>query len=104
MQEIVRDVPKEYRNVIKELVKTKQYNKIEAAIEGLKFELGGEYKAVKKLDWIKEIETKVKENKKRHDAKEKIKTGNNIKESHVELKFMKEILKMKEFSEMSCSF
>ena len=50
MQEIVRDVPKEYRNIIEELLKTKQYDKIEKAIEGLKVELGGEYKAVKKLN------------------------------------------------------
>ena len=28
MQEIVRDVPKEYRNIISELVKTKQFSKI----------------------------------------------------------------------------
>lgn len=49
MQEIVRDVPKEYRNIIEELVKTKQYEKLEPAIEGLKYELGGEYKAVEKL-------------------------------------------------------
>ena len=49
MQEIVRDVPKEYRNIIEELVKTKEYEKLEAAIEGLKYELGGEYKAVEKL-------------------------------------------------------
>lgn len=50
MQEIVRDVPKEYRNIIKELVNTKQYDKIQTAIEGLKYEVGGEYKAVKKLN------------------------------------------------------
>ena len=52
MQEIVRDVPKEYRNIVEELVKTKQYGKIEKAIEGLKVELGGEYKAVKKLNTL----------------------------------------------------
>ena len=52
MQEIVRDVPKEYRNIIEELVKTKQYDKIEKAIEGLKVELGGEYKVVKKLNTL----------------------------------------------------
>ena len=52
MQEIVRDVPKEYRNIIEELVRTKQYDKIEKAIEGLKVELGGEYKAVKKLNTL----------------------------------------------------
>ena len=49
MQEIVRDVPKEYRNIIEELVKTKEFDKIQTAIEGLKYELGGEYKAIKKL-------------------------------------------------------
>ena len=52
MQEIVRDVPKEYRNIIEELVKKKEYDKIEKAIEGLKVELGGEYKAVKKLNTL----------------------------------------------------
>ena len=52
MQEIVRNVPKEYRNIIEELVRTKQYDKIEKAIEGLKVELGGEYKAVKKLNTL----------------------------------------------------
>lgn len=192
MQEIVRDVPKEYRNIIKELVNTKQYDKIQKAIESLKYEVGGEYKLIKKLnklqsylssgleryhdvievpeapkgieyrtmgtqeshifsklekrfcsgrkafgehganalakvcvlnekfsleeietpipidtsveDWIKEIEEKVKENKKRHNARERIETVDNTKENHIELKFMKEILKIKEFSEMSCSF
>lgn len=192
MQEIVRDVPKEYRNMIKELVNRKEYDKLPKAIESLKYEVGGEYAAVKKLnklqsylsngleryedvlevpkapqgieyrtmgtqesqifsklkkrfcsgrkafsehganalakvcilnekfsiekientipidtsveDWIKEIEAKVKENKKRHKSKEKIKTRDNIKEKHVELKFMKEILKMKGFDEMRCSF
>lgn len=52
MQEIVRDVPKEYRNIIEELVKTKQYDKIEKVIEGLKVELGGEYKAIKKINTL----------------------------------------------------
>ena len=55
-------------------------------------------------DWIKEIEAKVKSNIKRHNAREKIKTESKIKEGHSEYKFMKEILKMKEFSEMRCSF
>ena len=50
MQEIVRDVPKEYRNIITELVKGKQFDKIQIAIDGLKRELGGEYNAVKKLN------------------------------------------------------
>lgn len=53
MQEIVRDVPKEYRNIIIELVKTKQFEKIPKAIEGLKYELGGEYNAIKKLNKLK---------------------------------------------------
>ncbi len=50
MQEIIRDVPKEYRNIITELVKTKQFEKIAQAIEGLRYELGGEYEALKKLN------------------------------------------------------
>ena len=50
MQEIVRDVPEEYRNIIEELVKTKQYKKIQPAIKKLKYEVGGEEKAVKKLN------------------------------------------------------
>jgi hypothetical protein len=50
MQEIVRDVPKEYRNIIIELINKKEYKKIPQAIEGLKRELGGEVKAVKKLN------------------------------------------------------
>ena len=50
MQEITRDVPKEYRNVIVELINKKEYNKIKAAINGLKYELGGEYKEIKKLN------------------------------------------------------
>ena len=53
MQEIVRDVPKGYRNIIKGLVNTKQYNKIPSAIEELKYELGGEYNAVKKLNKLR---------------------------------------------------
>ena len=192
MQEIVRDVPKEYRNIIVELINKKEFDKIATAINGLRYELGGEYNAVKKLnklqsylsqdlaryqdsievpeapegieyrnmgtqesqifsklkkrfcsgrkafsehganalakvcvlsekfsledierpipmdtsveDWIKEIEAKVKSNIKRHNAREKIKTESKIKEGHSEYKFMKEILKMKEFSEMRCSF
>lgn len=194
MQEITRDVPKEYRNVITELINTKQYKKIPKAIEWLKYELDGEYKAIKKLntlqsylsndleryqdvlevpeapkgieyrnmgtqesqifsklkkrfcsgrkafgirganalskicvlsekfkideleepipidtsveDWIKEIEKQVKETKKYHCAKEKeqesIETG--VKRGHSELKFMKEIEKIINFSEMRCSF
>ena len=50
MQEIVRDVPKEYREEIKELIIKKQYKKIQPRIEKLKYEVGGEEKAVKKLE------------------------------------------------------
>ena len=49
-QEIVRDVPKEYRNIIEELLENKEYSKIPVAIEKLKYEVGGEEKAVKKLE------------------------------------------------------
>ena len=194
MQEIVRDVPKEYQNIIKELVNTKQYNKIPQAIEGLKYELGGEYKALKKLktlqsylsndlaryqdvlevpeapkgieyrnmgtqesqifsklkkrfcsgrkafgkhganalakicvlsekfkideleqpipidtsveDWIKEIEIQVKASKKYHCAKEKSQEsiGTGVIAGHSELKFMKELEKVINLSEMRCSF
>ena len=192
MQEIVRDVPKEYRNIIEELVKTKQYDKIEKAIEGLKVELGGEYKVVKKLnklqsylsgdleryqdivevpeapegieyrnmgtqesqifsklkkrfcsgrkafsiyganalskvcvlsekfkideleepipidtsveDWIKEIENNVKTNRQHRANRKETEENKNIKNVIVEAKFMKEIMKLKEFSEMRCSF
>lgn len=193
MQEIVRDVPKEYRNIIKELVNTKQYDKIQAAIEGLKHEVGGEYKTVKKLnklqsylsngleryqdvvevpeapegieyrnmgtqesqifsklekrfcsgrkafsehganalakvcvlsekfslediespipidtsveDWVKEIEENVKVNKKINRADKILTEENNISQKVlIETKFMKEIMKLRSFSEMRCSF
>lgn len=195
MQEIVRDVPKEYRNIIKELVNTKKYDKIQAAIEGLKYEVGGEYKAVKKLnklqsylsngleryqdvlevpeapkgieyrnmgtqesqifsklkkrfcsgrkafsehganalakvcvlsekfsieeletpilidtsveEWIKEIEENVRRNKTTTSsfiATERVTEDKTVHIVQSELKFMKEISKMMEFSEMRCSF
>lgn len=52
-QEIVRDVPKEYRNIITELVKDKKYELIPKAIEKLKYEVNGEEKAIKKLETLK---------------------------------------------------
>lgn len=193
MQEIVRDVPKEYQNIIKELINTKQYEKIQSAIEGLKYEDGGEYETIKKLnklqsylssgleryqdlvevpeaaegieyrnmgtqesqifsklkkrfcsgrkafsehganalakicvlsekfsledietpipidtsveDWIKEIEEEVKVNKKRHYAKEKQEkeTTKEIKQGKTVVKFMKEIMKIKSFTELRYS-
>ena len=194
MQEITRDVPKEYRNVIVELINKKEYNKIKAAINGLKNELGGEYKEIKKLnklesylsndlaryqdvvqvpealegmeyrnmgtqesqifsklkkrfcsgrkafgihganalskvcvlsekfkiedleepipidtsveDWIKEIEKEVRKTKKNHFANEKVKESSKtaVIMGHLELRFMREITKLMEFSEMKCSF
>lgn len=53
MQEITRDVPKEYRNIIIELINKKEFKQIQPAIDGLKYELNGEYQAVKKLDKLK---------------------------------------------------
>jgi hypothetical protein len=50
MQEIVRDVPKEYRNILVELINKKEFKKIQPTIDGLKYELGGEYQAIKKLN------------------------------------------------------
>ncbi len=57
-------------------------------------------------DWIKEIESKVKMSKKNHYAKEKIQesNGTGVRSGHSELKFMKEIEKIINFSEMKCSF
>lgn len=194
MQEIVRDVPKEYRNILVEIINKKEFEKIQSTIEGLKYELGGEYEAVKKLnklesylsgdleryqdlievpkapegieyrnmgtqesqifsklkkrfcsgrkafsihganalakicvlsekfkieelekpipidtsveDWIKEIENEVKKTKKKHLAKEKIIESNEagVTKGTSEYKFVKEIMKIKEFTEMRCSF
>jgi hypothetical protein len=52
-QEIVRDVPKEYRNTIIKLIEEKEYGLIPNVIEKLKYEVGGEEKAIKKLDTLK---------------------------------------------------
>ena len=193
MQEIARDVPKEYRSIIEELVKTKQYKKIHQAIEKLKYVVGGEEKAIKKLnrlqsylskdlsryqdivevpdapegieyrtmgtqesqifsklkkrfcsgrkafkedganglakvcvlnekfsledietpipidtsieDWIKEIEENVKKNITRKDkflaAKGKTEVNEETKEIIIKTKFMKDIMKIKSFSELS---
>ena len=192
MQEIIRDVPKEYRNIFTELINKKQFDKIQPAIDGLKYELGGEYKVVKKLnklqsylsgdleryqdivevpealegieyrnmgtqesqifsklkkrfcsgrkafsiyganalskvcvlsekfkideleepipidtsveEWIKEIENDVKANRQHRANRKETEENRNIKNVIVEAKFMKEIMKLKEFSEMRCSF
>lgn len=192
MQEIVRDVPKEYRNIFTELINKKEFDKIQPAIDGLKHELGGEYNVVKKLnklqsylsedleryqdivevpeapegieyrnmgtqesqifsklkkrfcsgrkafsidganalskvcvlsekfkideleepipidtsveDWIKKIENNVKSNRQHRANRKETEENKNIKNVIVEAKFMKEIMKLKEFSEMRCSF
>ena len=192
MQEIVRDVPKEYRNIFTEIINKKQFNKIQSAIDRLKYELGGECQSVKKLnklqsylrgdleryqdivevpeapegieyknmgtqesqifsklekrfcsgrkafsihganalskvcilsekfkiddlenpipvdtsvaDWIKEIENKVKANRQHRANRKETEENKKIKNVIVEAKFMKEIMKLKEFSEMRCSF
>ena len=192
MQEIIRDVPKEYRNIFTELINKKQFDKIQPAIDGLKYELGGEYKVLKKLnklqsylsgdleryqdivevpeapkgieyrnmgtqesqifsklkkrfcsgrkafsiyganalskvcvlsekfkideleepipidtsveEWIKEIENDVKANRQHRANRKETEENRNIKNVIVEAKFMKEIMKLKEFSEMRCSF
>ena len=192
MQEIVRDVPKEYRNIFVELINKKEFKKIQPAIDGLKYELGGEYKAVKKLnklesylsgdleryqdllevpeapegieyrnmgtqesqifsklnkrfcsgrkafsihganalakvcvlsekfnieeletpipidtnveDWIKEIENSIRNNKQHRVNRKETEEKNNTRNVTIDLKFMKEINKLKGFSEMRCSF
>ena len=52
-QEITRDVPKEYRHIIEGLIENKEYSKIQEAIEKLKYEVGGEEKALRKLETLK---------------------------------------------------
>lgn len=192
MQEIIRDVPKEYRNIFVELINKKEFNKIKPAIDGLKYELGGEYQGIKKLnrlesylsndleryqdlvevpeapagieyrnmgtqesqifsklkkrfcsgrkafgihganalskvcvlsekfkledietpipidtsveDWIKEVENNVKRNKQHRANRKETEENNNIKNVIINSKFIKEIMRMKEFSEMRCSF
>ena len=192
MQEIIRDVPKEYRNIFTELINKKEFDKIQPAIDGLKHELGGEYNVVKKLnklqsylsgdleryqdivevpeapegieyrnmgtqesqifsklkkrfcsgrkafsiyganalskvcvlsekfkideleqpipidtsveEWIKEIENNVKSNRQHRANRKETEENKNIKNVIVEARFMKEIMKLKEFSEMRCSF
>lgn len=52
-QEIVRDVPKKYREEINKVLRNKEYKQIPAVIEKLKYEVGGEEKAVKKLEKLK---------------------------------------------------
>ena len=55
-------------------------------------------------NWIKEIENNVKANR-QHKANRKEREENkNIKNVIVEAQFVKEIIKLTEFSEMSCSF
>lgn len=192
MQEIIRDVPKEYRNIFIELINKKEFEKIKPAIDELKYELGGEYQGIKKLnrlesylsndleryqdlvevpeapagieyrnmgtqesqifsklkkrfcsgrkafgihganalskvcvlsekfkiedietpipidtsveEWIKEIENNVKRNKQHRANRKETEENKNIKNVIINSKFMKDIMKMKEFSEMRCSF
>lgn len=69
------------------------------------------WKAIRNIDtsvqdWIKEIENEIKGIKKNHCAKEKVLESEctGVIAGHTELKFMKEITKIIEFSEMKCSF
>ena len=55
-------------------------------------------------EWIKEIEDNVKRNKQHRANRKETEENNNIKNVIINSKFMKEIMKMKEFSEMRCSF
>ena len=55
-------------------------------------------------DWIKEIENNVKRNKQHRANRKETEENNNIKNIITNSRFMKEIIKMKEFSEMRCSF
>ena len=126
MQEIVRDVPIEYRNMGTQ--ESQIFSKLKKRFcSGRKaFWIRGA-NALSKIcvlsekfnideletpipidtrleDWIKEIEENVKVNK-QHRANRKEKEENKeIKNVIINSKFMKEIMKLKEFSEMRCSF
>ena len=192
MQEIVRDVPKEYRNIFIELINKKEFSRINEAIEKLKYKIGGEYTGIKKLnklqsylssglkryqdlvnvpdapkgieyrnmgtqesqifsklkkrfcsgrkafsihganalskicilsekfkidgvkieipidtnvkDWINEVEENVKKNKQHRVNRNETEENVQIKNVIVNSNWIKEIMKMKEFSEMRCSF
>ena len=55
-------------------------------------------------DWIREIEENVKINKQHRANRKETEENKEIKNVIVNSKFMKEIMKLKEFSEMRCSF
>ena len=55
-------------------------------------------------DWIKEIEESVKANKQHRANRKETEENKEIKNVIINSKFMKEIMKLKEFSEMRCSF
>lgn len=56
-------------------------------------------------DWIKEIEENVKANKKMNRADRILTEENNISNKVlIETKFMKEIMKLRSFNEMKCSY
>ncbi len=55
-------------------------------------------------DWIKEIEENVKANKQHRANRKETEENKEIKNVIINSKFMKEIMKLKEFSEMRCSF
>lgn len=53
-QEIVRDIKEEkYRQELIKILSEKRYNEVQAYIENLKYELGGEEKTIKKLETLK---------------------------------------------------
>lgn len=54
-QEIVRDIPeKKYREELANIIREKRYNEVQAYIQNLKYELGGEEKTVKKLQKLQD--------------------------------------------------
>ena len=55
-------------------------------------------------DWIKEIEENVKINKQHRANRKETEENKPIKNIIVNSNWIKEIMKMKEFSEMRCSF
>lgn len=126
MQEIVRDVPIEYRNmgtqesqIFSRLKKRFCSGRKAFGMHGAnalskicvlseKFNIDELEKPIpidtSVEDWIKEIEENVKANKQHRANRKETEENKEIKNVIINSKFMKEIMKLKEFSEMRCSF
>ena len=126
MQEIVGDVPKEYRNmgtqesqIFSKLKKRFCSGRKAFGIHGAnalskvcvlseKFNIDELETAIQidtsVEDWIRKIEENVKANKQHRANRKETEENKEIKNVIINSKIIKEIIKLKEFSEMRCSF